>query len=113
MKKTAEEILKAEFVDGEWEELMSYMNTDITPSIVRAMEKHADQFKPKWVEISDQEIKRAAEQAFMKRYSGFINEQIDLDRGRRRDIESFKKGAKFVVDSFILPSAPERKEVGE
>lgn len=58
--KTAEEILKAEFVDGEWEELMSYMNTDITPSIIRAMEKHVDQFKPKWVD-TDQPVEKELE----------------------------------------------------
>lgn len=34
---TAEEVLKTKFVDGEWDELMSYLNTDITKTILLAM----------------------------------------------------------------------------
>lgn len=35
------EILESQFVDGEWEELMSNLNTDISPSVYLAMEKYA------------------------------------------------------------------------
>lgn len=35
------EILESQFVDGEWEEIMNSLNTDISPSIYVAMEKYA------------------------------------------------------------------------
>lgn len=43
MNKTAEEILRGQFYGEEWEELMSSLNTDVTPSIVKAMKAYAQQ----------------------------------------------------------------------
>jgi len=37
---TAEDILTGGFYKDEWWELMSYLNTDVTPSIIRAMRKY-------------------------------------------------------------------------
>ncbi len=42
--KTKEEILKSQFIDGEYDEIMGYLNTDITPSITEAMQEYADEF---------------------------------------------------------------------
>lgn len=39
--KNAIETLKDEFYDGEWDELMGSLNTDVTPSVVNAMIKFA------------------------------------------------------------------------
>lgn len=35
------ELLELQFADGEWEEIMSNLNTDISPSIYSAMEMYA------------------------------------------------------------------------
>lgn len=100
MKKTAEEILKSEFVDGEWEELMSYMNTDITPSIVGAMDKHADQFKPKWIPVEEMTAD-TPDTIVMLFDDGSVR--------RHEEDWPFATATHF----FVFPAAPERKEEGE
>lgn len=47
---------------------------------------------------TEQEIKQEARQVYFKRYSGFINEQIDLDRGREMQIKCFTAGANWMQD---------------
>lgn len=44
MKNRKEEILKSKFIDGEYDEIMGCLNTDITPSITEAMQEYADEF---------------------------------------------------------------------
>ena len=44
MKNRKEEILKSKFIDGEYDEIMGCLNTDITPSITKAMQQYADEF---------------------------------------------------------------------
>lgn len=47
-----EKILRAQFYGDEWSELMKNLNTDITPSVLKAMELYANQFREekKWIE---------------------------------------------------------------
>ena len=44
--------------------------------------------------MTDREIRTIAEQKYFKRYSGYIDEQIKLDRGREMQIDSFVEGFK-------------------
>jgi len=41
LKNSAESILRSEFYGEEWSELMGSLNTDVTPTVVRAMKKYA------------------------------------------------------------------------
>lgn len=105
MKKTAEEILKAEFVDGEWEELMSYMNTDITPSIVRAMDKHADQFRPKWIHISTPPTKEGTYLVIWKCGGTWVDQVVTFPG------EDKVRFMSFDIEWYAaFPEGPERKE---
>tara|TARA_R100001244_G_C5153594_1_gene130073 strand:+ start:810 stop:977 length:168 start_codon:yes stop_codon:yes gene_type:complete len=44
--------------------------------------------------MTDKEIKKLAEQKYFRRYSGYIDEQIELDRSRQLQIKSFTEGFK-------------------
>ena len=55
---------------------------------------------------TDNEIRKIAEQKYHRMYSGYIDEQIQLDRVRRTQIESFVDGFKEALsqDAVIFQS---------
>jgi len=44
----------------------------------------------------DREIYDAASEKYFRRYSGFINEQIELDASRSLEIKAFIEGTKWM-----------------
>lgn len=71
------ELLELQFADGEWEELMSNLNTDISPSIYSAMEMYA-------IECCQATLNKASENAKIEKeysikYQDFIPDGIDKE----------------------------------
>jgi len=44
--------------------------------------------------MTDNDIRKIAEKKYFKRYSGYIDEQVQLDRARRVQIDAFVQGFK-------------------
>ena len=49
------------------------------------------------VSFNDKGINDAARKKYFRRYSGYIDEQIELDRSRDMQIDAFKEGAKWAL----------------
>lgn len=69
------QILEEQFVDGKWEELMSNLNTDISPSIYKAMEVYA-------TECCEATLKEASKNAKISshKWSDRIREEHEIKK---------------------------------